>query len=60
PDEWKNETGPFFYLCMELPSLWMPVFGRMYADNAAFESDMRRAYRSKLAAWEGRVDKKTI
>jgi len=60
PDEWKTETGPFFYLCMELPSLWMPVFGRMYADNAAFESDMRRAYRSKLAAREGRVDKKTI
>ena len=57
PDEWKTEAGPFFYLCMELPSLWMPVFGRMYLDNTAFEADMKKAYQSKLSVWEGRVDK---
>lgn len=48
PPSWKTETGPFFYLCMELPELWYPVLGRSYPDNASFEIDMRRQYWKKL------------
>lgn len=48
PPSWKSESGPFFYLCMELPELWEPVLGRSYPDNASFENDMRRQYWKKL------------
>ena len=48
PDSWKGEEGPFFYLCMELPELWEPVFGRSYPNNVAFEADMRRHYIQRL------------
>lgn len=45
---WKTPGGPFFYLCMELPQLWEPVLSRSYADNAAFEADMRSHYHRTL------------
>lgn len=48
PDSWKQDTGPFFYLCMEDPRLWEPVFDRSYPDNASFEQDMRRHYLRSL------------
>jgi len=39
----------FFYLCMEPAALWQPVFGVPdYADNAAFEAAMKRAYTEKI------------
>ncbi len=43
---WKNEV--FFYLCMEDISLWQPVLGRTYPDNAHFEEDMKQNYFRKL------------
>jgi spore photoproduct lyase len=48
PADWKTENGPFFYLCMELPPLWEPVFGRSYPDNEAFELDMKNHYWRKI------------
>ena len=39
--------GVFFYLCMEDPSLWLPVLGREYACDRDFESDMKRNYMLK-------------
>ena len=38
----------FFYLCMEDPSLWMPVFGREYPCDKAFEMDMKEHYFQKI------------
>ena len=38
----------FFYLCMEDPSLWMPVLGREYSSDKAFEMDMKESYLSKI------------
>ena len=38
----------FFYLCMEDPSLWMPVLGREYSRDRDFEEDMRRHYMAKI------------
>ena len=38
----------FFYLCMEDPSLWMPVLEREYACDKDFESDMRKSYFYKV------------
>ena len=49
PASWKTETGPYFYLCMELPQLWEPVFGYSYPDNASFENDMKRRYVEKVS-----------
>ena len=48
PAEWKQKTGPFYYLCMELPELWEPIFGYAYPDNASFEADMKRRYQQKI------------
>src|SRR5690554_6032443 len=41
PPSWREENGPFFYLCMELPQLWESTLGRAYVDNASFEADMK-------------------
>lgn len=38
----------FFYLCMENPRLWEPVFGFDYPDNLAFEAAMKRSYLDKI------------
>ena len=48
PQEWRDSSGPFFYLCMELPQLWEPIFGYSYPDNAAFEADMKRHYMQRM------------
>jgi len=51
PDTWKNkQTMPFYYLCMEDPSLWLPVFGYEYRCNADFDDAMRIAYSEKVKA----------
>lgn len=45
--DWHQKV--FFYLCMEPPELWQPVFGVPdYADNAAFENAMKQAYLNKV------------
>lgn len=49
---WHRQV--FFYLCMEPPELWSPVFGFDYADNAAFETAMHTAYRAKIRAARAR------
>ena len=42
----------FFYLCMEDPSLWMPVLGREYGSDREFEADMKEHYFRKVrSAW---------
>jgi DNA repair photolyase len=38
----------FFYLCMEPPELWEPVFGFSYPDNESFEEGMKSAYLEKI------------
>ncbi|MBI9102916.1 MAG: DNA repair photolyase [Spirochaetales bacterium] len=38
----------FFYLCMEDPDLWKPVFGYEYKDNEEFEKAMKHAYLNKI------------
>ncbi len=38
----------FFYLCMEDPELWKPVFGKNYAQNTDFEKDMLYNYEKKI------------
>ena len=38
----------FFYLCMEDPSLWLPVLGREYERDSDFEIDMRKHYEEKI------------
>jgi spore photoproduct lyase len=43
---WHDKV--FFYLCMENPRLWQPVFGFDYADNEAFESAMKEHYLKKI------------
>lgn len=48
PESWKSAQAPFFYLCMELPELWEPVFGRSYPDNRSFEMDMRIHYEKRV------------
>ncbi len=45
-DAWKGEV--FFYMCMEDPRLWQPVFGREYPSNDDFEADMKRRYMEKI------------
>ncbi len=40
----------FFYLCMEDPELWEPVFGRSYKNNDSFEEAMKQAYMQKIRA----------
>jgi spore photoproduct lyase len=48
PPHWKEKGGPFFYLCMEDPQLWEPVFGYAYPDNTTFEAAMKRGYLAKI------------
>lgn len=43
PDSWKQDK-PFFYLCMEDPSLWEPTFGYSYPNDRSFEESMRQSY----------------
>ena len=43
PDSWK-QGKPFFYLCMEDPSLWEPTFGYSYPNDRSFEESMRQSY----------------
>lgn len=57
PLSWRDDEGPFFYLCMELPQLWEPTLGRSYADNNAFEADMRNHYYRTLHI-DPKVDKR--
>ena len=38
----------FFYLCMEDPSLWLPVLCREYSCDREFEEDMKKHYFSKV------------
>ncbi len=48
-ESWRSEEdSPFFYLCMEDPELWEPVFGYSYKENTEFEKAMKKAYRSKV------------
>lgn len=49
PPSWQQD-GPFFYLCMEDPSLWMPTFGYAYPDDKSFEAAMKRSYQAKLVS----------
>ncbi len=44
---WHDKV--FFYLCMENPRHWKPVFGFDYASNREFEQAMMAAYREKIA-----------
>ncbi|MBN2626128.1 MAG: DNA repair photolyase [Spirochaetales bacterium] len=43
-----HDRDVFFYLCMEDPELWEPVFGKSYASNEDFEKDMLESYYKKL------------
>ena len=46
PENWKDDV--FYYLCMENPRLWKPVFGYEYASNDEFETAMKKAYMDKI------------
>ena len=46
PENWKSDV--FYYLCMENPRLWKPVFGYEYASNDEFETAMKNAYMDKI------------
>ncbi len=41
-------TQVFFYLCMENPRLWQPVFDFDYPSNDAFETAMKTRYMDKI------------
>jgi len=43
---WKESV--FFYLCMENPRFWQPVFGFDYHSNDAFEEAMKKSYLTKI------------
>lgn len=45
-ESWRKHV--YFYLCMEDPELWEPVFGYSYEDNDAFEDDMKHSYMKKV------------
>lgn len=45
---WSWHEKVFFYLCMEEKSLWTPVFGFEFNDNADFESKMKESYMKKI------------
>ena len=47
PDSWK-QGSPFFYLCMEDPSLWEPTFGYSHANDKTFELAMKASYQHCL------------
>jgi spore photoproduct lyase len=44
--QWHD--GVFFYLCMEDPALWKPVFGHEYQSNTEFEQAMKSSYLQKI------------
>ena len=46
----KFQEEIFFYLCMEDPSLWLPVLGREYDCDKDFENDMKNHYMAKIRA----------
>lgn len=49
PTEWKEVPDrPFYYLCMEDPSLWEPVFGYHYNSDREFEEAMKIHYLRKV------------
>ncbi len=51
-ESWHSRV--FFYLCMENPRLWKPVFGFDYPSNDAFEAAMKASYMEKISnapAW---------
>jgi spore photoproduct lyase len=48
---WHDKV--FFYLCMENPRLWQPVFGFDYPDNQAFEDAMKSHYLKKIRQRRG-------
>lgn len=48
PKKWREE-GPFFYLCMEDPTLWEPTFGYDYPNDRSFEAAMKEAYQKRVA-----------
>ncbi len=45
-EHWHEEV--FFYLCMENPRLWKPVFGYSYRSNDDFECAMKTSYVNKI------------
>lgn len=45
-DKWHENV--FFYLCMEDPSLWLPVLGHEYQCDREFEEDMKKHYFAKI------------
>jgi spore photoproduct lyase len=45
-ESWHTQV--FFYLCMENPRLWKPVFGLDYPSNDAFEAAMKSSYMDKI------------
>lgn len=45
--DWHKDV--FFYMCMEDPELWEPVFGKAYESNAEFEEDMIYNYNQKIS-----------
>lgn len=47
PTEWKQQ-GPFFYLCMEKSSLWLPTLQTEYSSDEHFEQEMKKQYYKKL------------
>ncbi len=44
---WQDKV--FFYLCMESPRHWKPVFGFDYASNDDFERAMKASYLDKVS-----------
>ena len=51
-EPWHNLV--YFYMCMEDPELWMPVFGKAFDDNTEFEADMFYNYKKKTSEIESR------
>ncbi len=52
--DWREQV--FFYLCMENPRFWKPVFGFEYHSNEAFEAAMKQSYRNKIESLRRRAD----
>ncbi len=55
-EPWHSQV--FFYLCMENPRLWQPVFGVHYPSNDAFEAAMKSSYMNKIKKRRGKKCKK--
>lgn len=51
PRTWREKGGPFFYLCLEEPEMWEPLFGYEYPNNAVFEEAMKAHYLEKIATY---------